>query len=153
MAKPTGNLRSKVNSVVDRQFKLYSKIVYIEVIKNFNNEVEADGKTKWKRLRKATKKDRRRKGYDTSSKLQKNGTLKKSIKVFYDGIKIRIKSDLVYAETHQNGMINPTPGAKDIPARPFLDFPHSCNRNGKPYKKHLIKPLAKAVKKIIKDLA
>ena len=146
-------LRSKVKAIIDKYMTSFAKVVYSQVIKNFNMQVYYDenGKLKkWLPLEFSTQQDRRYRGYHpTRPILQRTTSLKNSIKVFYDGIKIRIKSDLVYAETHQNGMINPTPGAKDIPARPFLDYPASCGLNSKLMAQYFFRPAGIELSKII----
>lgn len=131
----------------------FLKIVKVEILKNFDMEVEADGKTKWKPLEPTTEVDRFYRGYDPSSPiLNRKSILRNSIKVKLEGKKITAYSDLDYAQAHQKGARNPKQGAKPIPPRPFLDYPASCSKGGKMYEAYFDKPVRTLLKKMYPDM-
>ena len=147
-------LRSKVKAIIDKDMTSFAKVVYSQVIKNFNMQVYYDenGKLKkWLPLEFSTQQDRRYRGYHpTRPILQRTTSLKNSIKVFYDGSTIRIQSNSPYAETHQFGARNPKSSeARNIPARPFLDYPASCGLNSKLMAQYFFRPAGIELSKII----
>tara|TARA_B100000941_G_C28406790_1_gene501196 strand:- start:328 stop:768 length:441 start_codon:yes stop_codon:yes gene_type:complete len=126
----------------------FLRIIKSEVLRNFDNEVQADGKTKWKPLEDATKIDRMYKKYNPSHPiLNRKSKLRNSIRMTFKNNTIFFSSKLDYAETHQKGSSNPQNGARPIPPRPFLDYPDSCSEGGKLYKKHYEKPMLDLIQK------
>jgi len=108
------------------------------------------GDYSWRKLELPTKMDRHYSGYGYDKPiLKRSSSLINSIKVTLDTStnNIRITSDSPYAKTHQFGMKNPIEGAKDIPARPFLNAPKSCRNGGATYIKHFRDPLFKLFEK------
>jgi phage gpG-like protein len=132
----------KLKKIVDDLFISFGKIIYKEVLKEFDSEHDGT----WEELKPQTQYNRTHLGYPPKHPiLKRSGSLRKSIGVFYNGTKIIIESNhfvksINISDIHEEGKGN-------IPARPFTTYPKSCERGSKLYTEHLLFPLVKKLRK------